>query len=83
MKLLFRAVCCAVIISCLLSLTGFGAACQDIGDNVLRLHILANSDSESDQELKLKVRDGITEYMSESTIAAMVCPSKGNGNAHS
>ena len=53
MKLLFRAVCCAVIISCLLSLTGFGAACQDIGDNVLRLHILANSDSESDQELKL------------------------------
>ncbi len=64
MKLLFRAVCCAVIISCLLSLTGFGAACQDIGDNVLRLHILANSDSESDQELKLKVRDGITEYMS-------------------
>lgn len=65
MKLLFRSFCCAMIISCLLSLTGFGAACQDIGDNVLRLHILANSDSEHDQNLKLRVRDGITDYMSK------------------
>jgi len=63
MKILFRAFCCAIIISCLLSLTSFGAACEDIEDNVLRLHILANSDSESDQNLKLKVRDGITVFM--------------------
>lgn len=31
----------------------------EIYDNVLRLHILANSDSEEDQALKLKVRDAI------------------------
>ncbi|MBP3314678.1 MAG: stage II sporulation protein R [Clostridia bacterium] len=30
-----------------------------IYDSVLRLHVLANSDSEDDQELKLKVRDAI------------------------
>ena len=30
-----------------------------IYDNVLRLHVLANSDSEDDQALKLKVRDAI------------------------
>ncbi|MBP3370792.1 MAG: stage II sporulation protein R [Clostridia bacterium] len=30
-------------------------------DNVLRLHVLANSDSEEDQQLKLCVRDGILE----------------------
>ena len=28
-------------------------------DTVLRLHVLANSDSEEDQALKLKVRDGV------------------------
>lgn len=62
MKLFFRSVCCAVIISCLLSLTGFCGACGDIEDKVFRLHILANSDSETDQALKLKVRDTITAY---------------------
>lgn len=32
---------------------------NDIYDNVVRLHVLANSDSEEDQALKLKVRDAI------------------------
>lgn len=36
---------------------------QSLSDNIFRLHILANSDSEKDQSLKLKVRDGILEYM--------------------
>lgn len=34
-----------------------------LADNIFRLHILANSDSEEDQALKLKVRDSILEYM--------------------
>lgn len=34
-------------------------------DNVLRLHVLANSDSEEDQELKLLVRDALLEKTSE------------------
>ena len=34
-------------------------------ENIFRLHILANSDSEEDQTLKLKVRDRIIEYMEE------------------
>ncbi len=33
----------------------------DIYDTVLRLHVLANSDSEEDQALKLKVRDAVLE----------------------
>ena len=32
-----------------------------IYDTVVRLHVLANSDSEADQALKLKVRDGVLE----------------------
>ena len=38
---------------------------DEIYDSVVRLHVLANSDSEEDQALKLKVRDGILEYTSE------------------
>lgn len=34
-------------------------------DNIFRLHILANSDSEEDQALKLKVRDSVIDYMEE------------------
>ena len=36
---------------------GFDNECETVRENVLRLHILANSDSEEDQALKLKVRD--------------------------
>lgn len=32
---------------------------QELSDKVVRLHVLANSDSEEDQALKLKVRDRI------------------------
>lgn len=42
-----------------IGITNFAAKTEDISDNVLRLHILANSDSEEDQALKLKVRDAI------------------------
>jgi len=38
---------------------------QEIYDNTIRLHVIANSDSEEDQELKLKVRDSVLELMSK------------------
>lgn len=38
---------------------------SDIADSVFRLHIVANSDSEEDQNLKLVVRDNILNYMKE------------------
>lgn len=62
MKLFFKSLCCALILSCLLSMTGFCGACDDIEKEVFRLHILANSDSSDDQQLKLKVRDGVLAY---------------------
>lgn len=40
---------------------GFANELDDVSDKVVRLHILANSDSEDDQNLKLKVRDTILE----------------------
>lgn len=38
---------------------------QSIAEKVLRFHVLANSDSESDQKLKLKVRDAVGAQMAE------------------
>lgn len=41
------------------SMASFDANCEELRDNVLRLHIVANSDLTADQELKLKIRDEI------------------------
>ena len=38
---------------------------NEISNNVIRLHIIANSDTSFDQELKLKVRDSILEFMKQ------------------
>lgn len=59
MKIWEKSICLALILSVLLSFTGLSAECEDIRGSVLRLHVLANSDSESDQTLKLAVRDRI------------------------
>ena len=37
----------------------------DIQNSVFRLHVLANSDSKEDQNLKYKVRDNLLEFMNE------------------
>ena len=39
------------------------AISTDLQKNVFRLHVIANSDSEDDQNLKLKVRDNVIKYM--------------------
>lgn len=41
------------------SITSFAARCDTVRQNTIRLHILANSDSEADQALKLLVRDAV------------------------
>lgn len=40
---------------------GFADTCEEIRGEVLRIHILANSDSPEDQQLKLMVRDAVLE----------------------
>lgn len=38
---------------------------RDLADKVVRLHVLANSDTEEDQALKLLVRDAVLERATE------------------
>ncbi len=56
-RLAAKAVCCAFCVCFVMSMTSFDAQSREISDEVLRLHILANSDSEFDQSLKLEVRN--------------------------
>ncbi|MBP5430690.1 stage II sporulation protein R [Ruminococcus sp.] len=51
----------AVLISNIGSFIGDGRKLDELRGSVLRLHILANSDSEQDQRLKLMVRDELLE----------------------
>ncbi len=50
--------CLALILS---DFAAFATSCETVRADTLRLHILANSDSETDQTLKLAVRDAILE----------------------
>ena len=38
---------------------------KDLAENVIRLHVIANDDTEDGQEIKLKVRDAVLKYMRE------------------
>ena len=38
---------------------------NDIKDKLIRFHVIANSDTEEDQNLKLKVRDKVVEALSD------------------
>lgn len=50
-----------IMISNIGSFISDGKKLDELRNSVLRLHILANSDSESDQQLKLMVRDALLE----------------------
>lgn len=56
-----KALALALVAALCISLCGFSGECSQIRERVLRLHVLANSDSEEDQQLKLKVRDTVVE----------------------
>ena len=50
------------LIGCVLfSFIRFSGQCANIREQVVRLHVLANSDSREDQTLKLQVRDAVLE----------------------
>lgn len=76
------ALLCALLLTAgaVMAVSAFGEFqknCASLSEKVLRLHVLANSDSEADQQLKLKVRDAILQesdrlfQQSDSKEAAM------------
>lgn len=62
MKLIIKSACIAFVLTVIYSMIPFRTECKEISDEVFRLHILANSDEDYDQQLKLKVRDKVLLY---------------------
>ena len=60
-KRFLRAGVGGLLLCLLISLCGFYGRCTEVRESVVRLHILANSDSDEDQALKLRVRDAVVE----------------------
>jgi len=60
MKIMFKSMCVGFVLTVIFSFLPFQTVCETLTQDVLRLHILANSDTNEDQELKLLVRDEIT-----------------------
>lgn len=65
MKILLKSLSLGLILTVIFSLIPFDAQCKSLEKDIFRLHILANSDLECDQELKLKVRDQVLKYTND------------------
>jgi len=61
-----------ICITTFFTLWGFIPTAEEceIYNSTLRLHVIANSDSEKDQEIKLKVRDAILDHISEYKVTS-------------
>jgi len=65
-KISWKLVGISIILTVIISnFVQVGKSLDNLRENVLRMHILANSDSDIDQSLKLKVRDAILEHSEE------------------
>ncbi len=62
MKIFAKALFISFVISVVFSMIPFSAQCKNLSDEVFRLHILADSDSQQAQSLKIKVRDSVLAY---------------------
>ena len=64
----------AVISTMTVSISGevkkISTASEDYKNKLIRFHVIANSDSEEDQNLKLKVRDAVIDYLQPKLAAS-------------
>lgn len=65
-KIIMISLICGLLFTMLVSVSAYAKKISnDISNSVIRFHVLANSDEEFDQQLKLCVRDEILKSMSE------------------
>lgn len=68
MKKIFRSVSVCLCIAVLIWFAGILSDRQKLQDEIIRLHVVANSDDENDQAIKLRVRDAVVESLQESMV---------------
>ncbi len=72
-KIFLASLIIAFILYCAFFITYFASVSGEIRESVVRLHILADSNSEIDQQVKLKVRDALLEKNTE-LLSSKVTP---------
>ena len=63
MKKITKLLCLSLTLVCLFTLGGLIAYKQELSQGVVRLHVIANSDSQADQAQKLLVKDAVVDYL--------------------
>ena len=63
MKKIFKFIICIILIYSVLGAFDLKKDLQVIKNELIRLHVVANSDSEEDQQIKLQVKDAVTNYL--------------------
>lgn len=71
-RMLFRSVLCGFLLASVASWFPFAASCGSLSEDVVRLHVVADSDDPEAQAVKLKVRDAVLDE------AAKWCGSAGS-----
>ncbi len=64
MKIYMKILACTFVVAVLIGMVEFESTCSKLQQDVLRLHILANSDTDFDQQMKLSVRDEVIQTIS-------------------
>ncbi|MCR5635963.1 MAG: stage II sporulation protein R [Clostridiales bacterium] len=59
---MIKALACGLIFTLIFQSMTLYADCSALRDNTFRLHIIANSDNEYDQQIKLALRDALLKY---------------------
>ena len=77
-----KIICGFVFVFVSFSLLGFwyGFTSDELENNIVRLHIIANSDSPEDQALKLEIRDKITELSKKQGRTPSLCELENEAN---
>lgn len=65
LKVAILVICLTVLVSGVISMAYSNDVNQGLSHNLVRLHVIANSDSPEDQTLKREVRDVVLKYMKE------------------
>ena len=65
MKKIWKAATFFLLLGCLFWFGSILADRRTLDENIIRLHVVANSDSETDQRIKLAVKDAIVEELEQ------------------
>lgn len=74
-KIIMPVIAAAIVISTAISIITYTKSSEyrtqkEIADNIIRFHVRANSDSDKDQNLKLKVKDAVVSYLQKELSSA-------------